>query len=131
LRAWVCSNSTTGTFTTPRASFIFAKTGDSMIRSRMNRPTNTSTMLKRNGTRQPHDTKSSSGSCCISRKIPVAINPPTALPICAKLPKKPRRPAPACSVAMSTAPPHSPPTAMPCTKRSTTMRIGAHAPMTA
>ncbi len=51
----VRSSSTTGTFTTRRVSLIFAKTGDSMIRRRMNKPTNTSTMLIRNGTRQPHD----------------------------------------------------------------------------
>ena len=61
--------------------------------------------------------------------MPVDISPPTALPICAKLPKKPRRLPPECSVAISTAPPHSPPTARPCTKRSTTISIGAHTPM--
>ena len=62
LRASKRSSSTAGTFTSRRVSLICAKIGDSMIRSRMNKPTNTSTMLTKNGTRQPHDKKSSSGS---------------------------------------------------------------------
>jgi hypothetical protein len=102
-----------------------------MIRSRMNIPTNTRTMLIRKGTRQPQDRKASSGSCCISRNMPVDISPPTALPTWAKLPKNPRRSRLECSVAIRTAPPHSPPTASPCTKRSTTISIGAHTPMAA
>ena len=35
------------------------------------------------------------------------------------------------SIDMSTEPPHSPPTPMPCTIRSTTSRIGAQTPMVA
>ncbi len=62
LRASKRSNSTAGILATRRVSLSCAKTGDSMIRSRMNKPTNTSTMLIKNGTRQPHDKKSSSGS---------------------------------------------------------------------
>ena len=36
-----------------------------------------------------------------------------------------------CSSAMSTAPPHSPPTAIPWKTRNSTSRMGAHTPMIA
>ena len=38
-------------------------------------------------------------------------------PACGRLPNSPLRPFGACSTAISTAPPHSPPTAIPCRKR--------------
>lgn len=48
--------------------------------------------------------------------------------VCPKVPANPRRFGPADSVSSSTMPPHCPPVARPCTKRSTTSRIGASTP---
>jgi hypothetical protein len=53
---------------------------------------------------------------------------PAGLPSCANDAKNVRRPCGACSPAISTAPPHSPPTAMPCTTRSSTSKTGASMP---
>ena len=57
----------------------------------------------------------------------VASTTPLGPPALVKLAQKPRREV-ACSAAISTAPPHSPPTAMPWTTRSSTSRIGAQTP---
>ena len=54
---------------------------------------------------------------------------PIGAPSCGNMPNQARLPAGAFSVASSTAPPHSPPTAKPWTKRSTTNRIGAQMPI--
>ncbi|MET4751552.1 hypothetical protein ABIB08_005917 [Bradyrhizobium sp. RT11b] len=50
------------------------------------KPTPTSRMLIRNGTRQPQLKKSASGSCVIRAKIPVEAATPTGKPICTRLP---------------------------------------------
>ena len=53
---------------------------------------------------------------------------PLGAPALVKLAQRPRREV-ACSADIRTAPPHSPPIAMPCTTRSSTSRIGAHTPI--
>ena len=68
---------------------------------------------------------------CTSANTPVESSRPAGTPICGHEPKKPRRPFGACSTDISTAPPHSPPTPMPCAKRSTTSSIGATTPIDA
>ena len=50
-------------------------------------------------------------------------------PICPKVPARPWRSRPAFSVSRRMTPPHCPPTAMPCRKRSTTSAIGASTPI--
>ena len=61
--------------------------------------------------------------------IEVEIARPPAKPICGHEPKKPRLPLGAYSVTISTAPPHSPPSAAPWIRRRATSRIGAQMPI--
>ncbi len=96
---------------------------------RIHKPTNTNTALSTKGTRQPHDKNTSSGSMLITVSASVAKSMPMVTPICGTLPKKPRRSLGAYSTASSIAPPHSPPMPKPCTKRSSTIKIGAAMPM--
>ena len=56
---------------------------------------------------------------------------PAGRPSATTLPKSPRRPGGACSTDMRTAPPHSPPSANPWTKRKIVSSAGAHAPICA
>ena len=103
-----------------------------MIRRRMKRPTPTSTALARNGIRQPQLRNAASlVIACTSANTLVERSRPAGTPICGHDPKKPRRPGGACSTDISTAPPHSPPTPMPCANRSTTSRTGAITPIDA
>jgi hypothetical protein len=85
----LCSRtaSTTGVLASSPVSFMASKTGVSAIRTRMNSPTATSTSESRKGTRQPHDRKSSSGSCDMSVNSPVASSRAAEDPICGQLPK--------------------------------------------
>ena len=64
----------------------------------------------------------------INLNAKVAKIKPAGLPNCANEAKKARRPVGACSPAINTAPPHSPPTAKPCTKRNTINKMGATMP---
>ncbi|MNR17649.1 hypothetical protein D3C85_1343260 [compost metagenome] len=95
----------------------------------MNQPTKSSTTLARNGTRQPQDNISSSGSCATAAMASDDRIRPGATPTCGKLPNSPFLPSGACSTAIRTAPPHSPPTAMPCKKRMQTSNTAAQYPM--
>jgi hypothetical protein len=89
-------------------------------------------MLTRNGTRHAHALKVASDvSARTSANTVVESARPAGTPICGHEPKKPRLFLGACSTAISTAPPHSPPTPMPCTKRRVTSRIGAITPIDA
>jgi hypothetical protein len=89
-----------------------------------------SSTLRRNGTRQPQARNSASDSRLeSSAKMPVASRRPAGTPIWGQLPESPRFPSGECSTAMRTAPPHSPPTPKPCTKRSVTSSTGAHTPI--
>ena len=81
--------------------------------------------------RQPQLRNSSSESPDTARNARFDVSTPTGTPNWAKLPYRARRRDEACSVAMSTAPPHSPPTPKPCTRRSSTSRIGAPMPIAA
>ena len=63
----------------------------------------------------------------VSRLGP-ALDAPAGLPHWANEAKNTLRPLGACSLAMSTAPPHSPPTEMPCSSRSNTRPTGAQMP---
>ncbi len=56
---------------------------------------------------------------------------PTGEPSCGIAAKKGRRRGSACSVASSTAPPHSPPSERPCRTRSTMMPIAPSHPAVA
>ena len=88
-------------------------------------------MLARNGTRQPQVSKSGPVVADISWTIAVDSNRPIGTPSWGQLAMSPRRFFEPHSIDMSTDPPHSPPTATPCTSRSTVSRIGAAMPMAA
>ena len=109
-----------------------ANTGLSSMPSRTHSPTPTSTALATNGTRQPQAANCPAATDVEAiRKTRFESTMPAGSPSATTLPKKPRRPSGACSTDISTAPPHSPPRANPCTKRSTTSRTGAHTPICA
>ena len=65
-------------------------------------------------------------SAAMRAMTPEASSRPSGTPICGDAPNGPRLSAGACSTAMRTAPPHSPPAETPCTMRSRISRIGAH-----
>ena len=67
-----------------------------------------------NGMRQPQVLKSASGSIVTRENIAEAETRPMGKPTCTRLPKNPRRCDGACSRTINDAPPHSPPSAMPC-----------------
>ena len=66
-----------------------------------------------------------------SRNAPLASSVPIGTPIWTMEPKNPRRFSGACSTVISTAPPHSPPSARPCTTRRPSSRRGAATPTVA
>ncbi len=138
-RQWCLSTATSGMRSAGasalRASARFSaclNTGDSSTESRIHRPTITSTPDSRNGIRQPQAPNADSDSTAVSSaSTPVASNCPAGAPVCGHDAQKPRRRASPCSDTSSTAPPHSPPSAKPCTSRSTVSRTGAMLPMVA
>ncbi|MNT56856.1 hypothetical protein D3C72_1941910 [compost metagenome] len=114
------------------ACFSARKSGDSLTLSRITKPTTSSTAENRNGTRQPQLRNASSSRPVTSLNISIDRISPAGLPNCAKDAKKVRLLLSGeCSPAISTAPPHSPPTAIPCTIRSRINRTGAQKPMDA
>ena len=118
-RGYLRTTSTIGFGASVLVSLTRSNAGDSISFRRMNRPTPTRIALARNGTRQPQARNAASlVIACTSANTPVESSRPAGTPICGHEPKKPRRPLGACSTDISTAPPHSPPTPMPCAKRS-------------
>ena len=114
------------------SAFASWKTGDSSIVRRTQSPTITRTADSRNGMRQPQALNASSLWTAASRNsTPVASRLPMATPACGHEDQKPRCWSWPCSAAIRTAPPHSPPTAKPCTSRQASSRIGAATPMEA
>lgn len=110
----------------------FWNTGDSSTDRRIHKPTPTRTPESRNGIRQPQLPNASSDRTAVSRdSTPVASNRPAGAPVCGHDAQNPRRRASPCSETSSTAPPHSPPSAKPCTGRSAVSRTGAAAPTVA
>ena len=87
--------------------------------------------LPRNGIRQAHALNASGKDSAIAVIAPVPSSSPIGTPICGQLPIRPRRRCLPHSMESSTEPLHSPPTATPCTSRSTTSRMGAAMPMVA
>ena len=81
--------------------------------------------------RQPHESRSSFESRVTIAKTAAASRLPTVTPMGAQLPNRPRLPSGAYSTAKMTAPPYSAPAPKPCSRRSTTSRIGAKMPMLA
>ena len=121
-----------GTLTTGSVSFAVLKAGVSVMVKRMYKPTAISKALPRKGMRQPQASRSSGDSeVAMARKARLAIMVPAGTPICTHEPYKPRWWAGACSTAINTAPPHSPPSARPWMMRRLSSRIGAHTPMAA
>ena len=115
-----------------RVSLSRAKAGDSKTRSRMKSPTAISTVLSRKGIRQPQARNCWSESWEEKRaNTPVESRLPAGTPIWGQLPWNPRWAPPECSTAMSTAPPHSPPTPIPWAKRSRVSQTGAQTPTVA
>ena len=104
------------------------KAGGSAILSRMNSPTATSTMLARNGNRQPRDERLVEQPEHLVT-APVESSRPIGTPSCGHEEYQPRRSSGACSTQSSTAPPHSPPRPMPCSIRSSTRSRGAATPI--
>ena len=97
--------------------------------SRTYRPSNTSTALARNGSRHPQFTNCASVSTLLStRKIPPDRMNPTGAPSCGNIPYNARLAGGAFSTASNTAPPHSPPSPMPCPKRHSASSAGAASP---
>jgi len=86
-------------------------------------------MLIRNGTRHPQLRNADSPtSAAVPLSAAVESTMPRGAPALVKLAQRPRRPV-ACSADISTAPPHSPPTAMPWITRSSTSAMGASVPI--
>ncbi len=82
--------------------------------------------------RQPHASKSASlWTAASTNSTPVAIRLPSGTPACGHEDQNPRFFSSPCSAAISTAPPHSPPTAKPWSSRQTSSRIGAATPIVA
>ena len=82
--------------------------------------------------RQPQDSNwSRTVTPETTRTASVDSSNPRARRVAGRLAMNPRRLLDPHSIDMSTEPPHSPPTPMPCTTRSTTSRIGAPDPMVA
>ncbi|OLT47869.1 hypothetical protein BJF85_14720 [Saccharomonospora sp. CUA-673] len=107
-------------------------TGDSSTARRIHSPMITSTPDSRNGMRQPH--ASNAASVCTAASTAstaVASRLPAGTPACGHDAQNPRRRSSPCSDTISTAPPHSPPTAKPCTRRRNTSSIGAATPIVA
>ena len=131
-RGWLRSTVSIGADRRARCERSFANTGLSSTRARTKRPTPISTTESRNGMRQPQDR-----NCSLVVDVDTVRNTrlarisPIGTPTCGYVPKNPRRPGGACSTAMSAAPPHSPPAERPCSRRSTSSRIGAATPMLA
>ena len=105
-----------GRCTTALRSLTSANSGLSMTRSRTYSPTPTSSRLTRNGTRQPQVRNSGPVVRDITWTIAVDSSRPSGTPSCGQLAMKPRRWREPHSIASSTDPPHSPPTATPCSK---------------
>ncbi|MCY1216922.1 hypothetical protein D9M72_288120 [compost metagenome] len=127
----VRQTSAIGSLAVLRCACTCANSGDSFTPSRIATPTSSSAALARNGRRQPQSMNTSCSIDVTARKASSDRIRPAGLPSCANEAKKVRRPLGACSPAISTAPPHSPPTAMPCTTRSSTSSTGAMAPAVA
>ena len=89
----------------------------------------TSTRLARNGIRQAQALNASGAPSAITVIIPVPSSSPIGTPICGQLAISPRRFCLPHSMDSSTEPLHSPPTATPCSTRSTTSRMGAATPI--
>ena len=82
--------------------------------------------------RQPQASKVSSLCTKAStHSTPVASRLPIATPDCGQDDQKPRWRSSPCSAAIRTAPPHSPPTAKPCSSRHARSSTGAVTPMAA
>ena len=100
--------------------------------TRTHRPTATSRKLATNGTRHAQAVNSSGATAVDAiRNTRFDAMMPIGRPSATKLPNSPRLPCGACSTDISTAPPHSPPSAKPWTKRSATSSAGAQAPIDA
>lgn len=128
---WLRRTSESGSLATSFFSMSLAMAGDSATFRRTSRPTMTSAAEARNGTRQPQETKASSGSWLMARKLTVERVLPTGEPCWANAPYSTDLPLGACSEAIRTEPPHSPPRPMPWIMRMQTRRIGAAMPMEA
>ncbi|MNE18088.1 hypothetical protein D3C81_1364660 [compost metagenome] len=132
-RQAVRSTSITGACSLPlvllACSRLARNAGDSLTPRRIARPTSSNSALARNGKRQPQLMRSSSGKRVTALKANNDRIKPAGLPSWANEAKKFRRPLGACSPAINTAPPHSPPTAMPWTIRSRISNTGAAAPI--
>ena len=106
--------------------------GDSLKVERTHQPTATSTAESRKATRHPQPRKSASlRVAAITAITPAASRLPAGTPTCGQPAQVPRRLASPNSPAISTAPPHSPPTAKPCTNRSIASSTGAATPICA
>ncbi len=125
VRGWLRRTSTSGAEVRLRWP---SNTGVSSTFMRTNRPMPSSTRLSRNGTRQPQSRNAfSPTSAAVPVSAAVDSTMPHGAPALVKLAHSPRREV-ACSADISTAPPHSPPTEMPCTTRSRISPAGASQP---
>ena len=79
--------------------------------------------------RHPQERNCASGRVEHAVMTRVASSAPEGPPMLVTLAANPRLPLRECSSDISAAPPHSPPTAIPCTTRSSTSRMGAAAPI--
>ncbi|MNE02287.1 hypothetical protein D3C80_947580 [compost metagenome] len=127
-RQWLRSTSRTGLSLVWSLSLTSANSGDSGTPKRISKPTIISSPLIRNGIRQPQLIRSSVSIAVMKRKAISASSRPAGLPHWANEAKNTLRPLGACSLAISTAPPHSPPTEMPCSRRRNIRPMGAQIP---
>ena len=85
LRGWSRSTAKIGTFGPASCALAWVNTGLSMIFSRINMPTPSSSTPSKNGTRQPQERKAASFMEDTIMKTAFASSSPTGTPACTQL----------------------------------------------
>ena len=112
--------------------FICLNTGDSSSARRIHTETPSSTIDRRNGIRQPQASNASLPSASRQARITISERKsPSVAVVWIHDVNTPRFPCGACSATYVTAPPYSPPSASPCSRRSSTSATGAAMPICA
>ena len=125
---WRLNSSITGSLGVTCCLSSCLKAGVSGKVRRTQKPTATTTALRKNGMRQPQASNWASGSAEIGMNTSVARIKPACVPDSVKLVKNARRFAGACCSVIELAPACSPAAEIPCSKRRMTSMIGAAMP---
>ena len=113
---------------TPSLFVEATNSGVSSMLTRIHTATPTSRIEARNGSRQPQVRNASPDHTDAAVTAAVESRVPIGEPTCTIEAISGLRRGSTYSMAISVAPPHSPPVAMPCSTRSTVSRIGARIP---